>query len=60
MNEIGKRNAAYGIDKAGIRNPGKVHYNLGPAELAEEAVRRGDLGLARFGQDNRHRHLPLA
>lgn len=42
MNEIGKRNPACGIDKAGISNPGTVHYNLGAAELYEEALRRSE------------------
>ena len=49
MNEIGKRNPACGIDKAGIRNPGKVHYNLGSAELTEEAIRRNEAKLTAHG-----------
>lgn len=49
MNEIGKRNPAYGVDKAGIERPGKVHYNLGAAELTEEAIRRSEAKLTAHG-----------
>ena len=41
MSEIGKRNPSCGIETSGIRAAGTVHYNLGAAELYEEAIRRG-------------------
>ena len=42
MSEIGKRNPSCGIETSGIRAAGTVHYNLGAAELYEEAIRRGE------------------
>jgi phosphoenolpyruvate carboxykinase (ATP) len=49
MTEIGKRNLAWGIDKAGLKTSGKVHYNLGTAALYEEAIRRGQARLTAHG-----------
>jgi phosphoenolpyruvate carboxykinase (ATP) len=49
MNEIGNRNSACGIDAAGLTGTGKVHYNLGAAELYEEAIRRGEARLTAHG-----------
>ncbi|MET3794383.1 phosphoenolpyruvate carboxykinase [Aquamicrobium terrae] len=49
MSEIGKRNPALGLDALGLRTSGKVHFNLGPAELCEEAVRRGEAQLTAHG-----------
>ncbi len=49
MSEIGKRNPALGLDALGLRTSGKVHFNLGPAELCEEAVRRGEAQLTVHG-----------
>jgi phosphoenolpyruvate carboxykinase (ATP) len=49
MTEIGKRNLAWGIDKAGLKTSGKVHYNLGTAALYEEAIRRGEASLTAHG-----------
>ncbi|MDF1600763.1 phosphoenolpyruvate carboxykinase [Mesorhizobium sp. YIM 152430] len=49
MTEIGKRNPACGIDASGLTDLGKVHYNLGPAELYEESLRRGEAELTAHG-----------
>jgi phosphoenolpyruvate carboxykinase (ATP) len=49
MSEIGKRNPALGLDALGLRTSGKVYYNLGPAELYEEALRRGEARLTAHG-----------
>ncbi|MGB3386749.1 MAG: phosphoenolpyruvate carboxykinase [Pseudaminobacter sp.] len=49
MNETGKRNPAFGIDKSGLRTSGLVQYNLGEAELYEEAIRRGEARLTAHG-----------
>ena len=49
MTEIGRRNPACGIDSAKLKTSGKVHYNLGPAELTEEAIRRGEARLTAHG-----------
>ena len=49
MNEIGKRNPSLGIDRAGLKTTGKVHYNLGVAALYEEAVRRGEARVTAHG-----------
>ena len=49
MSEIGKRNPACGIDTIGLKTTGTVRYNLGAAELAEEAIRRGEARLTAHG-----------
>jgi phosphoenolpyruvate carboxykinase (ATP) len=49
MTEIGKRNPAFGIDKAGLTTSGAVHYNLGTTALYEEAIRRGEARLTAHG-----------
>ncbi len=49
MMEIGKRNPACGIDASGLKDLGKVHYNLGAAELYEESLRRGEAELTAHG-----------
>ncbi|MGQ2907754.1 MAG: phosphoenolpyruvate carboxykinase [Aliihoeflea sp.] len=49
MTEIGKRNPACGIDASGLKDLGKVHYNLGAAELYEESLRRGEAELTAHG-----------
>ncbi|KQU62694.1 phosphoenolpyruvate carboxykinase [ATP] [Aminobacter sp. DSM 101952] len=49
MSEIGKRNPANGIETAGLKTSGTVHYNLGAALLVEEAVRRGEAQLTAHG-----------
>ncbi|RUM98565.1 phosphoenolpyruvate carboxykinase [Pseudaminobacter arsenicus] len=49
MNETGKRNPSFGIDKSGLKTTGRVQYNLGEAELYEEAVRRGEARLTAHG-----------
>ena len=42
MTQTGPRNAAFGLDKAGLANPGTVHWNSSPAQIYEQAVRRGE------------------
>lgn len=32
----------YGLEKLGILNPSAVYRNLGPAQLTEAALRRGE------------------
>ena len=49
MSEIGKRNPALGLDTLGLSTTGQVYFNLGPAELCEEAVRRGEATLTAHG-----------
>jgi phosphoenolpyruvate carboxykinase (ATP) len=46
------RESSHGLDKHGIRNPGKVFWNLLPAELVEHAVRRGEGILVEGGPFN--------
>src|SRR5215212_2513536 len=40
---------AHGLDEVGILRTGRVHWNLSPAALYEEAVRRGEAQLAADG-----------
>ncbi|MBD0413732.1 phosphoenolpyruvate carboxykinase [Oryzicola mucosus] len=49
MTETGRRNPACGIEAAGLKTSGKVRYNFGPAELCEEALRRGEAKLTAHG-----------
>jgi len=49
MTEIGKRNPSHGIAQSGLKTSGAVYYNLGPAALYEEAVRRGEARLTAHG-----------
>ena len=49
MNETGRRSRAWPIEKNGVRDAGKVHYNLLPPELYEEALRRGEARLSADG-----------
>ncbi|MCC0031619.1 MAG: phosphoenolpyruvate carboxykinase [Brucellaceae bacterium] len=42
MKEIGLRNPGNGIETSGLKNLGAVYYNLGEADLYEEAIRRGE------------------
>ncbi len=53
MNEVGMRNPACGVAEAGLVGTGaglgKVHYNLGTAELYEESLRRGEARLTADG-----------
>ena len=49
MQEIGERNPKCGIEAAGLTGTGKVHYNLGEADLYEEAIRRGEARLTAHG-----------
>ena len=49
MKETGKRNPSFGIEKSGLKTSGLVQYNLGEAELYEEAIRRGEARLTAHG-----------
>ncbi len=49
MQEIGKRNPACGIERAGLERTGKVHYNFGAADLYEESLRRQEARLTADG-----------
>jgi phosphoenolpyruvate carboxykinase (ATP) len=49
MTEIGQRNPALGIEAAGFKTTGRVHYNLRESHLYEEAVRRGEAVLTADG-----------
>ncbi|WP_353643943.1 phosphoenolpyruvate carboxykinase [Mesorhizobium sp. WSM2239] len=49
MTETGKRNPACGIDAAGLKTTGRVHYNFNAAALYEEAIRRGEARLTAHG-----------
>ena len=40
---------AHGLDEVGIVRSGRVHWNLSPAALYEEAIRRGEAALAADG-----------
>ena len=46
------RQSRHGLDIHGIRNPGSVFWNLGPVELVEHAVRRGEGALVDGGPFN--------
>ena len=41
--------SSIGLDKHGLKPTGKVHWNLGAAELVEHAVRNGDGKLSKDG-----------
>jgi len=49
MSEIGVRNPGNGIETCGLKTTGKVHYNLGAAELVELALSRGEARLTAHG-----------
>ena len=38
----GRKNTKYELDNYGIRNPGRVYWNLNPSELYEEIARRNE------------------
>ena len=46
------RQSSYGLDNHGIRTSGEVFWNLPPAELIEQAVRRGEGQLVAAGPFN--------
>ena len=46
------RASAFGLENHGIRNPGRVFWNLTPTELVEHAVRRGEGNLVEGGPFN--------
>ena len=41
--------SSFGLERHGLLNPGTVHWNLPPARLYEEAVRRGEAQIGRGG-----------
>ncbi|RVC90865.1 phosphoenolpyruvate carboxykinase (ATP), partial [Mesorhizobium sp. M2A.F.Ca.ET.017.03.2.1] len=49
MSEAGKRNPDCAIDAIGLKTTGMVRYNLGAAELYEEAIRRSEARLTAQG-----------
>ncbi len=49
MSELGIRNPACGIGSIGLKTTGTVRYNLGAADLYEEAIRRGEARLTAGG-----------
>ncbi|RCS22325.1 phosphoenolpyruvate carboxykinase [Phyllobacterium salinisoli] len=49
MKETGIRNAAASIISSGLKDISAVFYNLGPAQLYEEAIRRGEAELTAHG-----------
>lgn len=49
MKETGIRNAAASITTSGLKDISAVFYNLGPAELYEESIRRGEAELTAHG-----------
>ena len=49
MSEIGVRNPGNGIETCGLKTTGKVHYNLGAAELVELALSRDEAKLTAHG-----------
>ncbi|RWA72090.1 phosphoenolpyruvate carboxykinase [Mesorhizobium sp.] len=49
MSEAGKRKPDCAIDAIGLKTTGTVRYNFGPAELYEEAIRRGEARLTAQG-----------
>jgi phosphoenolpyruvate carboxykinase (ATP) len=46
---VANRVPAYGLGNQGISTPAQLHWNLGTAELVEQAVQRGEGSLARHG-----------
>ena len=50
--ETATRRSSYGLDNHGIRTSGEVFWNLPPAELVEQAVRRGEGQLVAAGPFN--------
>jgi phosphoenolpyruvate carboxykinase (ATP) len=49
MTETGIRNPAFGIDKLGLETSGNVYYNLAPAKLYAESLKRGESVLSDGG-----------
>ncbi|WP_439272998.1 phosphoenolpyruvate carboxykinase [Pseudochrobactrum sp. HB0163] len=49
MKETGIHNAAASIATAGLKDLAAVYYNLGPAQLYEESIRRGESTLTAQG-----------
>ncbi len=49
MDTTGNRASSYGLENHGIRNPLAAHWNLGAAQLTEEAIRRREGELAAGG-----------
>jgi phosphoenolpyruvate carboxykinase (ATP) len=49
MDQVGTWNKARGLESIGLRRLAKVHWNLVPERLYEEAIRRGEAVLAAGG-----------
>jgi len=49
MPETGLRNPTFGLEQSNLKTTGKVFFNLNPAELAEESIRRGETRLTAHG-----------
>jgi phosphoenolpyruvate carboxykinase (ATP) len=49
VKQTGPRNKAFGLDRAGLTDPGEVYWNSSPARLYEQAVRRGEGMVAHGG-----------
>ncbi len=49
MEQLGPARSDHGIDHHGISNAARVFWNLHPAELIEESVRRGEARLSAHG-----------
>ncbi len=49
MEDVGNRPSRFGLSEHGITNAGKVHWNLGTAQLVEESIARREGFLAANG-----------
>ena len=49
MTEHGFRNPAFGLTQSGVTSSGNVYFNLTPADLYEEAIRRGEATISAHG-----------
>ncbi len=49
MQQIGPFISCHGLELQGIKNPGRVYWNLPVAQLYEHAIRRGEATIAREG-----------
>jgi phosphoenolpyruvate carboxykinase (ATP) len=49
LSDIGKRNAVFGVETAGLTETGTVCYNLEAPELYEHAIARGEARLSAHG-----------
>jgi phosphoenolpyruvate carboxykinase (ATP) len=49
MSEVGKRNPSVGLEAVGLKETGKLFFNLSEAALYEEAIARGEARLTAHG-----------